>query len=360
MKWVYTTTALLALGLVSSDALAAKKKTADSAENAVEASESKKEKVEGAQPQIDPNKVVGKVGGQSIRLLDVMERIQLLPPQLKQAPLEQIYPNVLQQMAMRMATVKRARDKGVEKSVEYKKAQQEMQLNLLQEMFLFSGLKESFTDEELKKEHEAYMKEFVAEDQVRARHILVKDEKEAQDIIDQIKKGEDFGKLAEKKSLDHLSAKRGGDLDFFGKNDLIPEFTKVAFEMKDGELSEKPVKTPFGFHIIKKEGGRKKEALPFEKAKASMLPNRIRQREIQVRMKEAMDASKIELFNMDGSPLKMSEPGVAEEGASAPAAVKPEAKVEEHAEAKEPANSNASEAGNAAESLGEEAGEASK
>jgi peptidyl-prolyl cis-trans isomerase C len=300
--------------------------------------------------------VVAKVGDKVIRLLDVMERIQMLPPQLKQAPLEQIYPNVLQQMAMRIATVKIARDKGIEKTVEFKKAQQEMQLNLLQEMFLFGGLKESFTDKELQEEYDAYMKEFVSEDQVRARHILVKEEKEAQDLIEQIKSGEDFAKLAEKKSLDHLSAKRGGDLDFFGKNDLIPEFTKVAFEMKDGELLEKPVKTQFGFHVIKREGGRKKEAVPYEKAKASILPNRIRQREIQARMKEAMDTNKIELYNMDGSPLKMTEPGAAEAAGGAPAsAAKPESsKAEEHSEAQE-AESDSNEA---AEALGEDVGEA--
>ena len=345
MKWVYATTAILALNLGFVADAAADKKPNKAVENTnekpVEADDVKKEN--GAQPEVDPNSVVARIGDKEvIRLLDVMERIQVLPPQLKQAPLDQIYPNVLQQMAVRVATVKKAREMGLDKSVEYKKALQEMQLNLLHEMYLFSGHKDSFTDDDLKKEYEGYLKEFVSEDQVRARHILVKDEKEAQELIEKIKEGEDFSKLAEKHSLDHLSAKRGGDLDFFGKNDLIQEFTKVAFDMKDGELLDKPVKTQFGFHVIKKEGERKKEAAPFEKAKASLLPNRIRQREIQARMKEAK-THEIKMFNMDGSPLKMPEPGKADEAGEAglPSENKDESsKTEEPAEAASGAESN--------------------
>jgi peptidyl-prolyl cis-trans isomerase C len=348
MKWVYATTAILALNLVLvADASADKKP-----QKTVEASDEKKENQ--AQPEVDPTEVVAKIGDKEvIRLIDVLERIQLLPPQLKQAPLDQIYPNILQQMAMRVAIVKKAREKGIDKSVEYKKALQEMQLNLLQEMYLFAGQKESYTDDDLKKEYEGYLKEFVAEDQVRARHILVKDEKEAQGLIEQIKEGDDFAKLAEKHSLDHLSAKRGGDLDFFGKNDLIQEFTKVAFDMKDGELLEKPVKTQFGFHVIKREGGRKKEASPFEKAKASVLPNRIRQREIQARMKEATDTHKVELFNMDGSPLKMPEPENADKAGVESEDKSESSKTEVHSEnAESEAHSN-----HEAEALGEEVGE---
>ena len=275
------------------------------------------------QQQVNPNMVVGKVDNQTIRMVDVMERIRVLPPQLQQAPIDQLFPNVLRQMAARLAITKKAREKGLDKSAEFKKMQKEVELNMLQEMYLFADMKQNFTDEELKKEYDAYRKTFVVEDQVQVRHILVKEEAEAKEILEKLKKGEDFAKLAEK-SLDHGTAKNGGDLGFFGKNDLIPEFTKIAFDLKDGEMTQATVKTPFGYHIIKREASRKTEALSYEKAKSGLIPGRLRQKQLQERYKEATASLKIELFNIDGSALPMLDPMGPGEMAPAGASLPPE------------------------------------
>ncbi len=85
--------------------------------------------------------------------------------------------------------------------------------------------------------------------EVRASHILVKTESEAKNLVNQIKTGADFGEIAKAHS-DCPSARKGGDLGYFGKGMMVKEFENAAFNMKRGQVSE-PVKTQFGYHIIK-------------------------------------------------------------------------------------------------------------
>ena len=91
-----------------------------------------------------------------------------------------------------------------------------------------------------------------AEGQIRARHILVKTEEEANAIAEQLKKSGDFTALTKEKSLDVVSGEKGGDLGFFSKEDVVPEFGRAAFALKVGEVS-KPVKSQFGWHVIMRE-----------------------------------------------------------------------------------------------------------
>ena len=84
-----------------------------------------------------------------------------------------------------------------------------------------------------------------------ARHILVASEAEAKDVIAQLNKGGDFSKIAKEKSTDKGSGANGGDLGWFKKSDMVKEFADAAFNLKKGELSEVPVKSQFGYHIIR-------------------------------------------------------------------------------------------------------------
>src|SRR3972149_11399986 len=96
-----------------------------------------------------------------------------------------------------------------------------------------------------------------AEPEVRARHILVPTEAEAKAVLDEIKKGTDFAELAKQKSKDPGAAAEGGDLGYFAKEQMVPEFAEAAFKMNKGQISE-PVKTQFGWHVIKVEDKRTK------------------------------------------------------------------------------------------------------
>lgn len=88
-------------------------------------------------------------------------------------------------------------------------------------------------------------------DRIRASHILVEKFSEAQQIIERLKRGEDFSKLAQEKSIDG-SRRRGGDLGIFGHGVMVREFEKAAFALQVGQMTEQPVKTEFGHHIIKR------------------------------------------------------------------------------------------------------------
>src|SRR2546422_929296 len=109
------------------------------------------------------------------------------------------------------------------------------------------------------------VKSMAGQEEVRARHILVEGEDEAKAIIEQLKGGADFATLAKEKSKDPGAAE-GGDLGYFTKDQMVPEFADVAFKMYPGQLSN-PVKTQFGWHVIKVEDKRTRQPPEFEKVK---------------------------------------------------------------------------------------------
>jgi len=146
-------------------------------------------------------------------------------------------------------------------------------------------------------------------EEVHARHILVADEATAKKIIEELKKGGDFAELAKKYSSDS-GAQQGGDLGFFKKDDMVPEFATAAFALKVGEYTQVPVKTQFGWHIIKLEERRAAPPPSFEEAH-----DELRQKMIQDAYQKLTVAAratvKVERFNMDGSvprPTDAAEP----------------------------------------------------
>ena len=118
----------------------------------------------------------------------------------------------------------------------------------------------------MKKVYEDASKQITGEQEVHARHILVETEDEAKAVEDELKKGADFAELAKKKSKDP-GASDGGDLGFFTKDQMVPEFSAVAFSLEPGKISD-PVKTQFGWHIIKVEEKRNRKAPDFDQVKS--------------------------------------------------------------------------------------------
>jgi len=120
----------------------------------------------------------------------------------------------------------------------------------------------------MKKVYEDASKQITGEQEVHARHILVETEDEAKAVAEELKKGADFAELAKKKSKDP-GASDGGDLGFFTKDQMVPEFSNVAFALEPGKISD-PVKSQFGWHIIKVEEKRNRKAPEFEQVKAQI------------------------------------------------------------------------------------------
>jgi peptidyl-prolyl cis-trans isomerase D len=119
--------------------------------------------------------------------------------------------------------------------------------------------KATVTGAQIERAYNDNIQQYSTPEQVRASHILLKTEgkdeaavkKQAEDLLAKIKAGASFEELAKKFSEDEASAAKGGDLDFFNKNAMVPEFDKVAFELKPGQLNQELVKSSFGYHIIK-------------------------------------------------------------------------------------------------------------
>ena len=140
--------------------------------------------------------------------------------------------------------------------------------------------------------------------EVHARHILVDDEAKAKDIAKRAKAGEDFAKLAKENSKD--SAEDGGDLGYFTKDQMVPEFAEAAFKLEKGQVSD-PVKTQFGWHIIKVEDKRQKPVPAYEQVEDQVEQYLVRKAQADMVTKLRADA-KIE---KTAAPAKPAAPAPA-------------------------------------------------
>lgn len=137
---------------------------------------------------------------------------------------------------------------------------------LLLDEYLTTEAKKAATPEAAKKLFEDTVKTLKPEEEVHARHILVPEEAQAKAALERLKKGEDFAKVAAELSKDPGSGKEGGDLGWFAKERMVPEFAEAAFKLEKGQLSE-PVKSQFGWHVIKLEDKRTKPLPTFDEVK---------------------------------------------------------------------------------------------
>ena len=164
---------------------------------------------------------------------------------------------------------------------------------------LGSVAKAATTEEAERKAYDEAAKAEPPQEEIHARHILVPTEEEAKKALDRIKAGEDFAKVATELSKDPFGD--GGDLGWFTKDRMVPEFSEAAFKLKKGEVSE-PVHTQFGWHIIKVEDIRTKTFPPFEQVK-DQTARYVAQKAESEAIAQLHSAAKIELFGPDGKPL---------------------------------------------------------
>jgi parvulin-like peptidyl-prolyl isomerase len=204
-----------------------------------------------------------------------------------------------------LGAYKEGLDIEVENDTAFQKQKDQILLNELYKKEILD--KSEVSEGELKKQY-AKMKE-----EVHCWHILVESEELADSIYRQLKEGADFGELAKEKSIDPSAQNNAGDLGFFGWGKMVPEFQEAAFALKEGEIS-KPVKTQFGWHIIKLIERREAEQQPFDKVK-DMIRAQLERGKRDKRMKEYFEELKREVnFKLDEETLnllmsKKTEPG---------------------------------------------------
>ena len=216
----------------------------------------------------DDNPVLAKVNGAEIRQSDVALAEEELGPSLAQMDPATKKENVLAFLIDMKIVAKAAEDKKIEDRPDFKARLAFTRNRLLMDNLLAVEGKAATTDEAMKKVYDEAAKQIEGEQEVHARHILVETEDEAKAIEAELKKGADFAELAKKKSKDPGAAD-GGDLGFFTKDQMVPEFSNVAFSLEPGKISD-PVKSQFGWHIIKVEEKRNRKAPDFEQVKAQI------------------------------------------------------------------------------------------
>jgi peptidyl-prolyl cis-trans isomerase C len=178
---------------------------------------------------------------------------------------------------------------------------------VLMEALLQNTAKAAETDAEMHKVYDEAVKEMGTEQEVHARHILVETEAEAKAIEAELKKGADFAEEAKKKSKDPSAATNGGDLGYFTKDQMVPEFTEAAFKLDKGQISD-PIHTQFGWHIIKVEDKRAKPTPSYEEVK-SQVQNYIARRAQAQLVDSLHKTAQIERLDQPKAPSPMLNPG---------------------------------------------------
>jgi peptidyl-prolyl cis-trans isomerase C len=213
----------------------------------------------------DANPVLAKVNGAEIRQSDLTLAEEELGPSLAQMDPATKKENVLAFLIDMKIVAKAAEDKKIEDRPDFKARLAFTRNRLLMDSLLATEGKAATTDDAIKKVYDEAAKQISGEQEVHARHILVETEDQAKAIEAELKKGADFAELAKSKSKDPGAAD-GGDLGFFTKDQMVPEFSAVAFALEPGKISD-PVKSQFGWHIIKVEEKRNRKAPDFEQVK---------------------------------------------------------------------------------------------
>ena len=243
----------------------------------------------------DDSKVLASVNGETITEKDYEDYLRAR--QAQQPPIpdkEKEKKVVLDEMVNRVLLVHSAVDQKVDQELDVYFQIKRQRENVLARAMLRKYLKDNpISDDEVQKRFEQEMQK-ADKNEYRARHILVRSEEEAKEIIAQLKKGASFNALAQKKSIDVRSGKQGGDLSWFSQDVIVPEFFNAVTTMKKGEISQEPVKSDFGFHVIKAEGSRPRKMPTFDQAKGN-IRQLVQQERVDALVKSLKDKGKVKI-----------------------------------------------------------------
>src|ERR1700743_2388856 len=257
-----------------------------------------------AEPEADP--VLAKVNGQPIHASDVKAAAETLPAQARSMPPQQLYPMLLDQLVDAQALLVQAKKTGLDKEPDVQRTMQMAQDRALESSLLNKVVRPQVTDQAIQAKYDQEYAGKPGEEEVHARHILVADEATAKKIIAELKKGGDFAALSKEYSKDPSAAQQGGDLGFFKKTDMVPEFADAAFALKDNEVTPVPVKTQFGYHVIQTLEHRPSAPPPFDQVRDELRQQMV-QAAVQKEVSSARSQVTVERFNMDGSPVKATD-----------------------------------------------------
>ena len=245
--------------------------------------------------------VVARIGDAVLHRSDVLAAQKQLPAQVQAMPMQQIYPLLLDQLVNIVLLSEAGRKQGLQNDPEVKRRIDTLTSRAIEEAYVAKLVEPAVNDAKLRARYDEEVKKNPAKEEVQASHILVANEAAAKDIIAQLDKGADFAKLAQEKSTDP-GAKNGGDLGWFTREDMVPEFATAAFAMKQGEYSKAPVKTSFGWHVIKVTGRRAAPPPSFEETRQQLMSEASREI-VDAKIEDLRKSTKVETFGLDGGAM---------------------------------------------------------
>lgn len=264
------------------------------------------------------NPVVAKVGDMEIKRVDLLTLLQQMPPAVRQAPIQQIYPMLVEQAINSKIIDEHATKASLDKDAKVKEQVELARQQIIRNIFLQKESEKAVSEDKLKAAYDEFIKKQGDVEEIKARHILVDSEDKAKEVISKLASGAKFEDLAKEYSSDGTKDS-GGDLGWFAKQEMVPAFSDAAFALKSGETSKTPVKTQFGWHIIMVEDRRVREKPKFDDIKP-FLETQLRREALEKMVADWRKDLKIEQFDINGDPVKAEGAEAAPAAPAAPAA----------------------------------------
>lgn len=240
--------------------------------------------------------VAAKVNGEVIYINDLKQSYADHPQIKDRVPFEEFYAKTLDVFVNSKLVYQAAQKAKIEESPEYQRQLVTAKEDLARKLYLEKEVENRVNEDAVKKLYNNYTSEFQSQKEVKAKHILVDSEATAKEVINKLKKGEDFVKLAQEYSKDQV------DLGYFTKDMMVPEFSNAAFNMKKGEYSKTPVKTEFGYHVILVEDARASKPLELKEVEPQ-LKNMVTQQVIAQIFEDLRDNAKVERYSLEGEVI---------------------------------------------------------
>ena len=254
-----------------------------------------------AAPKAANDVVVAKVDGHEIYRSEVLRAFRTLPKRMQQAGLETIYPDLIERLIQQRLLIIEGRKNKLAESEEVKFRLKRLEDALIGEVYLNRLIEQNLSPGLLETRYQEFLKKNPPVNEVRAWHILLKTGIDARNVIGHLDAGKNFEDAAKEYSTGP-SAPNGGDLGYFKRGDMVKPFSDAAFAMKKGQVTPLPVKTRFGWHVIKVEDRRSITPPSFEEMKPRILREAGRTIAVGV-MQQLVQGATVERFMLDGKPM---------------------------------------------------------
>lgn len=252
-------------------------------------------------PKPADDAIVAQVEGKPIHRSEVLRAFSSLPQQMQQAGFETIYPQLVERMIQQRLLVINGRKNKFADNEEVKRRLKRLEDAVIGEVYLNQLIEENLTPGLIDAQYKEFLQQNPPTDEVHARHILLKTETDAKNVIGHIDAGKKFEDAAKEFSTGP-SAASGGDLGFFKRGDMVKPFSDAAFALKSGDVTPLPVKTRFGWHVIKVEDRRSTQPPSFEEMKPRIVRELGRTVAVGV-MGQLVEEATVERFTLDGNPM---------------------------------------------------------